>query len=153
MKYASFQVLNDKLMLNKVYSDKIIRYAANIPLQARLVEPDASATRRSEFCGSHITIDINVKNGKITEFGQKIDACALGSAASAIVCDYIIGASLDEVANARAQLFEMLTNGGAVPTGRFSELEILQSVAEYPNRHTSTMLILNALVAAIGDLK
>lgn len=138
-------------MLNKVYSDKIIKYAANIPMQQRLTSPDASAARRSAFCGSHIIIDIKVKNGKIIEFGQEIEACALGSAASAIVADYIIGATIDEVLQAHTELTNLLKNGTGKPTGRFSELEILQSVAAFPNRHTSTLLILDALVDAIGE--
>lgn len=139
-------------MLNKVYSHKIIRYAADVPLQIRLDKPDATARKRSVFCGSHITIDINVADGKIAEFGQDIEACALGSAAASIVAEYIVGATFDEVIQAQIEMKSMLSDGGDTPKGRFSELEILQSVVEFPNRHASTMLILDALVAAIEGL-
>lgn len=140
-------------MLNKVYSDKIIRYAANIPMQLRLDNPHATARKKSDFCGSSIIIDIKSKNGKITEFGQTIDACALGSAASAMVCEYIIGATFDEIMQAQQQVKSMLKQSALPPTGRFSELAILQSIKDMPNRHASTMLILDALVDAIEEIR
>lgn len=106
-------------MLNKVYSDKIIRYAAEIPLQIRLDSPNATASKRSNFCGSHIAIDIMTKEGKITQFGQTIDACALGSAASSIVSAYIIGATFDEVIQAQIEMHNMLTQNGHPPKWPF----------------------------------
>lgn len=153
MKKISFQVLNGHSVIKKIYSDKIIRYASAIPLQKRLAKPDATARKRSEFCGSHIEVDIVVKGGKIIEFGQDVDACALGSAAASIVAEYIIGATFDEILQTQIEAWNMLKNAGAPPTGRFAELEVLQSIAEHPNRHASTMLVLDALALAIGDLK
>lgn len=108
--------------------------------------------KRSDFCGSQIELDIKAEAGKITEFGQDVDACALGSAAAAIVAEFIIGATFDEVLQAQIEVLNMLINGGMAPVGRFEELEVLQSVAEFPNRHASTMLVLDALVGAIGEL-
>ena len=153
MKKTSFQVLNGHSVIKKIYSHKIIRYAGNIPLHKRLAEPDATARKRSDFCGSHIEVDIKVKDGKISEFCQDVDACALGSAAASIVAEYIIGATFDEVLQTQIEMWNMLKDKGDVPSGRFAELEILQSIAEHPNRHASTMLVLDALVTAIKDLK
>ncbi len=140
-------------MIDKVYSDKIVKYAADIPLQIRLIKPDANASKRSVFCGSKIEIDINVNEGFIIDFGQQISACALGSTAASIVARNVIGASFNEIEQTHKQMLDMLKNEGKPPTGRFSELEILQSVGGFPNRHTSTMLVLDALVLAIDSLK
>lgn len=140
-------------MINNIYSDQILKHASQVTLQQRLDSPHATASKRSDFCGSKITIDIDVKNGEITAFGQDIDACALGCAAASIVAEYIIGASVDEVLQTQIQTWEMLTNNGDAPTGRFANLKILQSVAQFPNRHASTMLTLDALVAAIKDIE
>ena len=45
----------------------------------------------------------------------------------------------------------MLKEGGPPPEGRFWELRHLEPVADYPPRHTSTMLAFEAAVAAIEE--
>ncbi|MCJ8322344.1 MAG: iron-sulfur cluster assembly scaffold protein [Rhizobiales bacterium] len=140
-------------MMSKIYSDKIVKYAANIPFQTPLDAPDAFASRRSNFCGSHIKIFVNFSQGKVVKFGQTIDACALGSAASAIVCEYIIGATIDEIIQTQIETKNMLAFAAEPPSGRFAELGILNSVKDMPNRHASTMLILDALVDAIKQME
>lgn len=140
-------------MIDKIYSDKIIKYASNIPLQQRLVNPDATASKRSVSCGSNVEVDIITKNKIITKFGQQINACALGSTTASIVANTIIGAKFSEVILAQKQMQTMLKTGQGAPTGRFKELKLLASVKDYPNRHASTLLVLDALVAAIKQIK
>lgn len=139
-------------MISKIYSDKIVKYAANIPFQSPLTAPDTTASRRSNFCGSQIKIFVNFSEGKVEKFGQIIDACALGSAASAIVCEYIIGATIDEIMQTQIEAQNMLQFAAEPPSGRFAELGVLQMVKDMPNRHASTMLILDALVDAINNM-
>ncbi|NRA88600.1 MAG: iron-sulfur cluster assembly scaffold protein, partial [Rhizobiales bacterium] len=112
-------------MINKVYSDKIIKYAANIPLQNRLENPNSTVSKRSIFCGSHIEIDVTAKDQVIVEFGQTIKACALGSTVATIVSSNVIGATFDEIKLAHQQMLAMLKQGGKHPTGKFSELMLL----------------------------
>ena len=50
---------------------------------------------------------------------------------------------------ARDDLFAMLKNGAQPPQGKFWELRHLQAVADYPIRHTSTMLAFDAAVSAL----
>ena len=71
--------------LIKLYSDKILKMAADPIYRDRLPTPDASATKRSPLCGSTVTVDINVENGVITGYGQDVRACALGQASSTII--------------------------------------------------------------------
>lgn len=142
-------VNNKRKMIDKVYSDKIIKYAANIPLQTRLKNPDITVSKRSIFCGSQIEIDVTIKSQIITGFGQTIKACALGSTTASIVAQNIIGASFDEIKLAHQEMLDMLKQGGGRPSGRFTELMLLESVKDFPNRHVSTMLVLDALIIAI----
>jgi len=75
----------------------------------------------------------------------------LGQASAAILKEAIIGASLEELTIARDGLHAMLKADGAPPAGRFAKLAILQGVAKYPARHTSTLLAFEAAVAAFDD--
>ncbi|UWQ61108.1 iron-sulfur cluster assembly scaffold protein [Leisingera caerulea] len=135
--------------LIKLYSSRILALAADIPHLERLEAPDATVKKRSPLCGSTVTVDISVEDGRITDFGQDVKACALGQAAAAVVGANVIGRSLAEVETARDQLKAMLTQGGPVPQAPFDALEVLQPAREFKNRHASIMLALEATLEAM----
>lgn len=135
--------------LIKLYSTRILALAADIPHLGRLDAPDATVKKRSPLCGSTVTVDICVEDGRITDFGQDVKACALGQAAAAVVGANVIGRSLAEVETARDQLKAMLTQDGPVPQAPFDGLEVLQPAREFKNRHASIMLALDATLEAM----
>ena len=76
-------------------------------------------------------------------------ACALGQAATSILAEHAVGATVLEIRAARDALRAMLKDGAPPPEGRFWELRHLEPVADYPPRHVSTLLAFEAAVAAI----
>ncbi|UWQ81970.1 iron-sulfur cluster assembly scaffold protein [Leisingera caerulea] len=135
--------------LIKLYSSRILALAADIPHLDRLEAPDATVKKRSPLCGSTVTVDIKVEDGRITDFGQDVKACALGQASAAVVGANVIGRTLAEVETARNQLKTMLTRDGPVPDAPFDGLEVLQPAREFKNRHASIMLALEATLEAM----
>jgi len=135
--------------LIKLYSTKILALAAEIPHQGRLDDPDATVKRRSPLCGSTVTVDVALDDGKISRFAQDVKACALGQAAASVVGHAIIGRSRDEVETARDQLKAMLTETGPAPEAPFEGLEVLIPAREFKNRHASIMLALEATLEAM----
>ena len=133
----------------KLYSGRILALAADMPRTARLDHPTATAKKRSPLCGSTVTVDITVKDGVITDYGQDVKACALGQAAAAVVGANIVGLTLDQVQQGRDQLFAMLKNDGPVPDAPFADLEVLQPAKDYKNRHASIMLAFDATLEAL----
>ena len=103
----------------------------------------------SKLCGSWLEIDVNIENGKVSEAALRVQACALGQASAAILKETIIGATLEELVEARDGLKAMLKNTVEPPHGRFERLALLEGVRDYPARHTSTMLAFNAAVEAV----
>lgn len=136
--------------LIKLYSQRILALAADIPHAERLPAPSASATRRSPLCGSTVTVDIVVKDGRITDFGQEVRACALGQASAAIAGAQMIGRTAEDLSRARDQLTAMLHQGGPIPTAPFEGYEILSPARDYKNRHASILLVLEAAVDAFS---
>ncbi|MDA9207680.1 iron-sulfur cluster assembly scaffold protein [Octadecabacter sp.] len=136
--------------LIKLYSTRILGLAADIPHQTRLGAPDASAKRRSPLCGSTVTVDITVQDGKIAAFGQDVKACALGQASAALLGHNVIGRSEAEIQQGRDELLEMLKSGGPTPAAPFDGLEVLGPAAEYKNRHMSIMLAFDATLEAFA---
>jgi len=137
-------------MIDELYSAKILTLVANIPRTGRLAAPDASSVKTSKLCGSRITVDVGVTDGRVTDFAQDVSACALGQASAAILGANIVGADLSEIAFARDSLRAMLKTNGSPPVGRFSELAVLEPVKDYPARHASTLLAFEAAVEAVS---
>ncbi len=129
-----------------LYTKKIVELAAKIPFSERLLNPDVSSTKRTPICGSRITIDMNISNGKISKFGQKINACALGQASTTIVTRKIIGRSKVEIEELLVAVENMLTSNGPIPKSPFSDYKALSPAKDYKNRHASIMLILHTII-------
>ncbi|MCR9127493.1 MAG: iron-sulfur cluster assembly scaffold protein [Rhodobacteraceae bacterium] len=137
--------------LIKLYSARILALAAAIPHLARLDNPDATVKRRSPLCGSTVTVDLCVKDGRVVRFGQDVKACALGQAAAAVVGEAVIGRSRAEIDKARDQLKAMLKSEGPVPDAPFDGLEVLLPARAFKNRHASIFLALDATAEAMQE--
>ena len=137
--------------LMKLYSQRILALAAEIPHIGRLDDPDGTAMKRSPLCGSTVTVDIKVADGAITEFGQDVKACALGQSSASVLGSTVIGATRDQIQTARDQLHAMLKADGPVPDAPFDGLEALMPAKDYKNRHASILLAWDATLAAMDQ--
>lgn len=137
--------------LIKLYSGRILELASAIPHSGRLDAADASVKRRSPLCGSTVTVDVTVEDGRITGFGQDVKACALGQASAALAGAHAIGRSRAEVEAARDGLRAMLTEGGPAPGAPYEGFEVLTPAREFRNRHASIMLALEATADAMAE--
>lgn len=145
--------LTGQAMLNDVYNKRILELAANIPLQGRLPAPDASATAHSKLCGSTVTIDLVLKDGKVTDFAHDVKACALGQASSSIMARNVVGSTPAELRDIREAVRRMLKENGAPPQGKWADIAVLEPVRDYKARHASTLLTFDAVVDAVGQLE
>jgi len=144
--------MNQPSDLMKLYSTRILALAAEIPRTGRLDKPDASIRKRSPLCGSTVTVDIVVKDGKITDYRQDVKACALGQASASVMGENAIGLTFAQVKSARDALHDMLKSSGPIPTAPFGALEVLQPAADYKNRHASILLAYDATLEAMESL-
>ncbi|MCZ4260205.1 iron-sulfur cluster assembly scaffold protein [Limimaricola sp. G21655-S1] len=137
--------------LIKLYSQRILALTTEMPLTERLDAPDATVRRRAPLCGSTVTVDVTVEDGRVSGYGQDVKACALGQAAAAIVGGAVIGRDHGELAHARDQLRAMLTENGPVPEAPFDGFEVLLPAREYRNRHASILLAIEAVTQAVEE--
>ncbi|MEM9573891.1 MAG: iron-sulfur cluster assembly scaffold protein [Pseudomonadota bacterium] len=139
-------------MIDDVYNSKLLQFAGNIGRVDQWEAPDASTKATSKLCGSTVSIDLKLDDGRVSDFAQQVKACALGQATASIVAENIIGSTVEEIRLARKQMVEMLKEDGEPPKGRFEELKYLQPVKDYKARHASTLLVLDALVDALDQI-
>ena len=136
-----------------IYTKKVIELASDIPFSERLQKPSITHTKRTPVCGSSITVDMIVSDGKVSKFGQKVNACALGQASATIVARNIVGATYREIQLLRNTVNEMLVSDGPIPSTPFQDFEALTPARDYRNRHASILLILDTILEGFDRLK
>jgi NifU-like protein involved in Fe-S cluster formation len=130
-----------------LYNTDILRLAASIPHHERLAAPMASAERRSPVCGSRVTVDVSVdREGRVSELGMLVRACALGQASASLMAAHAVGRSADELAAARDALGAWLAGGGAVPD--WPGLDLFAPALPHSARHPSIRLAFEAAAEA-----
>jgi NifU-like protein involved in Fe-S cluster formation len=136
-------------MIDELYSARILSLAANLPHSGRLPAPEGTGERVAKLCGSKAVVDVTLDAGRVAGFAQDVKACALGQAAAGVLGESVLGATADEIAEARDAMLAMLKAGGEGPVGRFEGLRALKLVAGYPARHASTMVAIEATLDAV----
>ncbi|WP_323022239.1 iron-sulfur cluster assembly scaffold protein [Pararhodobacter sp.] len=134
--------------LIKLYSTRILALAAEIPHLGRLEAPQASVKKRSPLCGSTVTVDLSLKDGRVADFAQEVKACALGQASAAVLGEAVIGRTPEELEAAASALESMLKQDGPVPPAPFDGYEALLPAREFKNRHASILLSVQAAAEA-----
>ena len=137
--------------LMKLYSQRILALAAEIPHIGRLDTPDGSAMKRSPLCGSTVTVDVSMQDDRVSDFAQDVKACALGQSSASVLGADVIGCTRDQIQTGRDQLHAMLKTDGEVPDAPFDGLEDLMTAKDYKTRHASILLAWDATLAAIDQ--
>lgn len=130
-----------------LYNSDILRLAASIPYHRRLADPQASVEKRSPTCGSRITADVTMADGRLADMGLEVRACALGQASAALMAGHAIGLSAAELEQARDRLAAYLA-GASDDLDFWPGLVVLAPARGYPARHASIRLGFEAIAEA-----
>ena len=130
-----------------LYNTEILRLAATIPHHDRLPDPMGSAEKRSPVCGSRVTVDVNVDaDGRVSEVGLLVRACALGQASSSLLGASVIGKSPEELVAARDALTAWLAGEGPLPD--WPGFALFTPALPHSARHASIRLAFEAAAEA-----
>jgi NifU-like protein involved in Fe-S cluster formation len=139
-------------MINELYNQRILKLAADIAHIGHLPAPQATATAVSRLCGSKVQVELSLTDGTVSAFAHHLEACALGQASSSVMAREILGSTPQELRQVGEQMRAMLKQDGDAPTGRWQDLEVLQSVRDFKNRHASTLLTFDAVEDCLTQL-
>jgi NifU-like protein involved in Fe-S cluster formation len=135
-----------------LYTRDILRLAASIPHQSRLAAPQATVEKRSPVCGSRVVVDlVTDAEGRVTEIGQEVRACALGQASAALMGAHAVGRTAAELDAARDALAAYLTGTRADP-GNWPGLAVFAAARAYPARHAAILLPFAAAAEAAATV-
>lgn len=138
--------------LDEIYNTRILELAGAISRTERMDHPDARATAHSKLCGSTVTIDLALQNGRVSDYGQSVKACLLGQASASVMAREIVGSTPDELRAVGRQMRAMLKEDGPPPTGRWADLGALEPVRNYKARQASTLLVFDAVESALDEI-
>jgi len=134
--------------LIKLYSARILALTTDIPHHQRLQGAQTTIRKRSPLCGSTVTVDLDLTDGRVSRFGQDVKACALGQAAAAVLGAGVMGLNAAELRRAADQLEAMLKSDGPIPDAPFDGYEALLPARAFKNRHASILLAAQAAAEA-----
>ncbi len=136
---------------NTLYSREILRLATALPHNDHLELPDGAASRRAPICGSEVTAEVALANGRIIAVAFRAHACALGQASAALLRDHALGLDSSALMTARAALEAFLggANAAALP---WDALRHFAPAQNHSARHGAILLPYDALLAAIEDV-
>ncbi len=136
-----------------IYTARILELAADIPRLGRLAAPDASASARSPVCGSKVTVDLSLSDGRVADFAHDVRACALGQAAASLMARHIVGAAPEALIALRGTIRRMLKEKGPPPQGEWAEFAVHEPVRDLPSRHAATLLTFDAVAEALAKIE
>jgi len=133
-----------------LYNTQILRLAASIPFQERLADPGATSEKRSPVCGSRVTVDIDMADGRVSAVGMLVRACALGQASAALMAAEVVGRTPEELAEARDQLTAWLAGERAEPP-EWPGMDLFVPALPHRARHPSIRLAFEAAAEAAAQ--
>ena len=138
-------------MVENLYNDRILKLAASLSKVGRIECAEFSSQAISRLCGSKVTVDLDISKNTVKSFSHIVKACALGQASSSVMAENIIGTDIFELLDLKAKMRGMLKDDGSPPSGKWSDLEVLQPVRDYKGRHSSVLLTFDAVEDCINQ--
>ncbi len=133
----------------RLYTPELLALAVELAKAPPLDAADARAEARSPTCGSTLAMDLRLDGeGRISQLGMRVRACAVGQAAAAIFARHARGRDLAAVAGTLAQLETWLRGEGDAPD--WPDLEAVVPARAYPARHGALLLPWKAAAAALS---
>lgn len=132
-----------------LYNAEILKLAASLADQRRLPDPQVTVEKRSPTCGSRVTVDLIVDQGRVIAFGQEVRACALGQAGAALLGQHVVGTDGEEIANSARALRSFLAGEREDP-GDWPGLDVFAPARPHRARHASILLAFEAAAEAVA---
>ena len=131
-----------------LYTRDILRLAASLGEPAVLDRTDGVSELRSKTCGSRVSVAVTLDEGRVTGVSQRVEACAFGQAATALM---VAGAVGRDEADARTALagVERWLKGDDAAVAAWPDLAVLAPARSRSGRHGAILLPFQALLGAI----
>ena len=142
--------------LQDLYAEVVMDHNRRPRNFRKIEEANREADGFNPLCGDQISLYLNVDGGdSISDIGYVAVGCAISKAAASMMSEAVKGRSLEHAQRVVSEFRHMLTErGGPEPDYEImGDLEILESVSNYPTRIKCATLPLHTLASAIDSEK
>lgn len=140
--------------LQDLYAEVVMDHNRRPRNFKKIEEADREADGFNPLCGDQISLYLSVDGGdSICDIGYVAVGCAISKAAASMMSEAVKGHSLEHAQRVISEFRHMLTErDGPEPDYEImGDLEILESVSNYPTRIKCATLPLHTLASAIDS--
>lgn len=84
-------------MSSDMYKEIILDYYKNPRNRGTIEHPDSKARDSNPLCGDVVEMQLQFKDGKVSDIKFNGDGCAISQAAASMLTELVIGKSIDDV--------------------------------------------------------
>lgn len=142
-------------MKNDIYQDGIKQLARTMIASKKLDQPDTSVRLDNRLCGDRVDIELCCNDGVVTQLHHKVRGCLLCEAATNIVAQHGVGATIAELENITEQLINFLNNNdnSSLPfISSWQKLNLFSPVSQHKSRHQCVLLPFQAVQQALAKI-
>ena len=136
---------------NELYMEVILDHNKN-PRNKGIIDSHTNhADGHNPLCGDKISLDLIIVNDIVEDIKFTGSGCAISTASSSILTEYIIGKKTTEIRDLFEEFHDLVTTDNS-NNGDLGKLSVFEGVKKYPARVKCATLAWHTLIAAIdGD--
>jgi nitrogen fixation protein NifU and related proteins len=143
-------------MKDDLYHQAILDLARRATGHGRLEAPQASVKVDNPLCGDRVTLDLDLKDGRVSTRGHQVRGCLLCQAAAAVIGARAPGQTAAALRENTERLRQLIVDGsgaadGAAVDGLWPELAAFAPVHRHKSRHDCVLLPFAALSRALDQ--
>lgn len=146
------------MALEELYREVILDHYRSPRNKGHLAAPDANAQGVNPLCGDEITIELDIRDGVVSEVAVEGQGCSISQASASMMSEAIKGKTRHEIDQIVAKFRQMMSLDDSDDVGLdpdrpgavLGDLEALQGVRQYPVRIKCASLAWNTLLEALS---
>ncbi|HEY0036083.1 MAG TPA: SUF system NifU family Fe-S cluster assembly protein [Longimicrobium sp.] len=136
----------ERSALDSVYQELILKHYRSSKHRGELEAPDAVVPMRNPVCGDDILLQVQVREGRISEIRFSGQGCAISQAAASMMSEHALGKTWNEVHAVAGRVREMIHGDETAARDKaLGDMRALAGVSKLPRRVKCAMLAWDAL--------
>ncbi len=134
----------------RLYTPELLSLAVHLAEYPWREDSPRTGDARSKSCGSTLSMGLETDlDGKISQLGMRVHACAVGQASAAIFAKEAAGRDKADIERTLEQMTGWLNGEGPVP--EWPGIDAIDAARAYPARHGAMLLPWQAALAALSS--
>lgn len=139
--------------LDDLYRDIILDHYRHPRHRGSLSKPMASHEGLNPLCGDEVTVDLAVKDGRISEIAYRGSGCSISQSSASMMTEAVYGKTPGEARELGDSFTAMMRGSDGVDPESLGDLEALSGVRKFPVRVKCATLAWHTLNEALADAR